>query len=122
KDTSALFAKYWYPRYRMESAVQLEEMLETTMKQSTFQKVKQPTLLLYYYKDEKHQDDVVKVSAMKRMFNQLATPEDLKRSVAVPKAGDHVIGCYIKSKDVQRVEEECEKFATEILKIAPVKS
>ena len=50
----------------MESAVELEELLETTMKASLFEKVKQPTLLLYYYKDEEHQDKVVKVSAMKR--------------------------------------------------------
>jgi pimeloyl-ACP methyl ester carboxylesterase len=119
KDTSAMYAKYWYPQYRMESAVQLEELLESSMKQSTFQKVKQPTLLLYYYKDDKHQDEVVKVSAMKRMFNQLATPADLKRSVAVPEAGDHVIGCYIRSKDIKTVEQECEKFGTEILRLVP---
>src|SRR6187431_2370085 len=79
KDINALYAKYWYPKYRMESAVELEEFLETSMKESTFQKVKQPTLVLYYYKDDDHQDAVVKVSAMKRMFGQLATPADQKR-------------------------------------------
>jgi esterase/lipase len=122
RDTSAICAKYWYPKYRMESAVQLEELIETSMKQSTFQKVKQPTLVLYYYKDEDHQDNVVKVSAMKRMFNQLATPTELKREIAIPEAGDHVIGCYIRSKDVKSVEHECQKFAREILQLTPVKS
>lgn len=115
KDTTALYGQYWNYKYRIESAVQLEELLESTMKESTFKKVKQPVLLLYYYKDEQHQDRVVKVSAMKRMFNQLGTPADLKRQVAVPNAGDHVIGSWIKSKDLQTVEEECEKFAREIL-------
>ena len=119
KDTTALYAKYWNPRYRMESAVELEELLETSMKESTFQKVKQPTLVLYYYKDEDHQDLVVKVSAIKRMFGQLATPDDQKRMIAVPDAGDHVIGSYIKSKDIKKVEEECNKFAMEILKLNP---
>jgi len=117
KDTTVLYAKYWYPKYRMESAVQLEELLETAMKQSTFQKIKQPTLVLYYYKDEDHQDKVVKVPAMKRMFDQLATPADQKRLIAVPDAGDHVIGSYIKSKDIKTVQEECDKFAVEILKL-----
>jgi pimeloyl-ACP methyl ester carboxylesterase len=117
RDTTALYAKYWDAKYRTESVVALEELLETTMKESTFQKIKQPTLVLYYYKDEDHQDPVVKVSAMKRMFSQLATPDDQKRMVAIPDAGDHVIGSYIKSKDVRKVEEECEKFATEILKL-----
>src|SRR5258706_2223946 len=97
KDTTALYAKYWNPKYRMESAVQLEELIESSMKESTFQKVKQPTLVLYYYKDEIHQDSVVKVSAIKRMFGHLATPAGQKRMIAVPDAGDHVIGSYIKS-------------------------
>lgn len=117
RDTTALYAQYWNNKYRIESTVQLEELLETTMKQSTFKKITQPTLLLYYYKDEEHQDDVVKVSAMKRMFNQLSTPDSLKRQVAIPNAGDHVIGSYVKSKDVQKVEEECGNFAREILQL-----
>jgi len=115
KDTTTIYKQYWNNKYRMEATVQLEELLETTMKESVFRKVTQPTLLLYYYKDDEHQDNVVKVSAMKRMFNQLGTPENLKRQVAIPNAGDHVIGSYIKSKDFQTVEEECEKFAVEVL-------
>ena len=115
EDTTALYAQYWNNRYLTTSLVQLEELLETTMKESTFRKVTQPTLLLYYFKDEEHQDKVVKVSAMKRMFEQLGTPANLKRQVAIPNAGDHVIGSYVKSKDVETVEIECEKFAQEIL-------
>lgn len=114
-DTTALYAQYWNNKYRMEATVQLEELLETTMKESTFKKVTQPTLLLYYYKDEEHQDNVVKVAAMKRMFDQLSTPATLKKQVAIPDAGNHVIGSYVKSKDIQKVEEECEKFGEEIL-------
>ena len=120
KDTTSLYAKYWDPVYRMESAVQLEELLETTMKESTFSRVKQPTLVLYYFKDEDHQDPVVKVSAMKRMFAQLGTAADQKRMIPIPNAGDHVIGSYVKSKDLQTVEQEARKFATEILKLVPV--
>lgn len=114
-DTTTMYKKYWYNRYRMESTVELEELLETTMKASIFEKVKQPTLLLYYYKDEEHQDKTVKVSAMKRMFRQLGTADSLKREVATVNTGDHVIGSYIKSKDVQTVINECEKFGKEIL-------
>lgn len=117
KDTTTIYAQYWNNKYRIESTVQLEELLETTMKESTFQKITQPVLMLYYYKDDDHQDKVVKVSAMKRMYSQLATPDSLKRQVPVPNAGDHVIGSYIKSKDIQTVEEQCEKFAMEILQM-----
>ncbi len=114
-DTTSIYAQYWNNRYRIESTVQLEELLESSMKESTFKKVTQPVLLLYYYKDEEHQDPVVKVSAMLRMFDQLGTPADLKRKVAIPNAGDHVIGSYIKSKDVQSVMDETEKFGVEVL-------
>jgi pimeloyl-ACP methyl ester carboxylesterase len=117
KDTTAIYAQYWNNKYRIESTVQLEELLESSMKESTFNKITQPVLLLYYFKDEKNQDPVVKVSAMKRMFNQLGTPENLKRQVAVPNAGDHVLGSYIKSKDLETVLGECEKFAFEVLKM-----
>lgn len=116
-DTTSIYAQYWNNRYRIESTVQLEELLESSMKESTFKKVTQPVLLLYYYKNEEHQDPVVKVSAMLRMFDQLGTPADLKRKVAIPNAGDHVIGSYIKSKDVQSVMDETEKFGVEVLHI-----
>lgn len=116
-DTTAIYAQYWNNRYVTKSLVQLEELLETTMKEPTFKKVTQPVLLLYYYKDEEYQDAVVKVSAMKRMFRQLGTAENNKREVPVPGAGDHVIGSYIKSKDPATVLAECEKFAMDILKM-----
>lgn len=116
-DTTALYAKYWNNRYTTSSLVQLEELLESTMKESTFQKIKQPTLLLYYFKDEENQDDVVKVSAMKRMFAQISTPVNLKRQVALPNTENHVLGSPIKSKDVKSVQVECEKFGIEVLKL-----
>lgn len=118
-DTTDVYKKYWYHQYRVEALVQLEELLESTMKGSVFEKINQPVLLLYYYKDEDNQDRVVKVSAMKRMFAQLGTPTDKKREKALPNTGDHVIGSYIKSKDLPAVEKEIEKFAIEILQLKP---
>ena len=119
KDSSTLYKKYWSYKYRMEAIVQMQELLESTMKATTFEKIKQPTLVLYYYKDDDHQDDVVKVSAMKRMFHQLGTPDNLKKMISIPNAGDHVIGSYIKSKDVETVKAECRKFGEEILGLFP---
>jgi esterase/lipase len=116
-DTAAADKQYWNTSYRMEAAVQLEELLETSMKASLFEKVKQPVLLLYYYKDDNNQDPVVKVSSMKRMFKQLGTPAGLKREAAIPNAGAHVLGSHLRSKDLQSVTDHCEKFAIEILKL-----
>lgn len=118
-DTTALYGRYWNNRYSINSLVQLEELLESTMKESTFEKVTQPSLLLYYFRDEDHQDDVVKVSAMKRMFLQIATPDSLKRQVAISNAESHVLASPIKSKDVQAVKNEIEEFAIQVLRLQP---
>ena len=117
KDTRELYKQNWSYHYRIEGAVSLQELVETSMTEATFKKVTQPTLLLYYYKDDVHQDSVVKVSAMQEMFTQLGTPTDKKREVSMPNTGDHVIGSYIKSKDIEGVEREIEKFMREVLKL-----
>ncbi|ULQ55402.1 alpha/beta fold hydrolase [Flavihumibacter rivuli] len=109
-DTRPTYVQYWNRPYRLEAVVALEEYLETAMTPETFARVKQPTLVLYYYKDEAHQDPVVKVSAMQEMFKQLGTPADRKFEVPMPNTGDHVIGSPFKSKDAAGVEKEIEKF------------
>lgn len=120
KDNRPLYKQYWDWKYRAEGAVALEEMLETTMKKEIFEKVTQPVELLYFYKDEQHQDSVVKVSAMLNMFDELGTPDSLKRKQAMPGAGTHVLGSYIKSQDVEGVQKAIEKFMTEVLKMKEV--
>jgi len=113
------YKQYWNKQYRLEATVQLEEMLETTMNNATFTAVKQPTLTLYYYKDEKHQDPVVRVSAMKDMMAALGTPADQKKMVAIPEAGSHVIASPIQSKDIVSVERETAAFMHTTLHLNP---
>jgi len=117
QDYGPLYRQYWYPKYRLEAAVALEELLETTMSQETFNKVKQPTGVFYYYKDPIHQDSTVKVSAMLTMFDQLGTPPAMKYKQAFPDAGDHVICSPIRSHDAEGVEKGVEKFMTAILRV-----
>ena len=114
-DDRPIYKQYWSKPYRLEATIVLEEMIETTMNEETFARVKQPTLLLYYYKDQQHQDPVVKVSAMKEMFAQLATADAEKRAVAMPLTENHVMASPIKSKDVAGVERETKKFLEDLL-------
>jgi pimeloyl-ACP methyl ester carboxylesterase len=120
KDLRPINKKYWYTHYRAEAVAALEEMLETTMNKETFEKVKQPVELLYFYKDETHQDSTVKVSALLKMFDELGTPDSLKRKQAMPNTGTHVIGSYIRSHDVKGVQKEIEKFMVDILHLKKV--
>jgi esterase/lipase len=117
KDKSDEYKKYWYTQYRLESVVQLEELVETSMTEETFKNVKQPTLLVYYYKNEQEQDPVVKVDAMLKMYDELGTPADLKSKVAIPNGGNHVLGSHITSKDLESVQKAIDGFVTKTLKI-----
>jgi esterase/lipase len=114
-QADSVYSKYWNTKYRLEAVAALEELLETKMNATTFQSIKQPVLTLYYYKDEQHQDPVVKVSATKKMVEQLGTSNTLKRAVAMPNTGNHVIGSPILSKDVPGVEKETIRFMQEIM-------
>ena len=113
----SIYNQFWNHTYRLEATVQLEELLETTMLPATFQQIKQPVLSLYYYKNEKEQDPVVKVSAIQKMMGQLGTAENLKKSVAIPEAGNHVLASPIQSKDIQSVEKETSLFLQEVMKL-----
>jgi pimeloyl-ACP methyl ester carboxylesterase len=115
KDTTRAYAKYWYTPYRLEATVSLQEMIESSMTAETFNKVKQPVLLLYYYKDENHQDEIVKVSAMEKMFDQLGTAQTQKLKHPIPNAGDHVLCSPIKSGAVNEVESLTEQFFKQVL-------
>ncbi len=120
KDQRDIYKKYWNSHYRLEAIVNLQEYLETTMSPVTFARIKQPTLMLYYYKDDVHQDSVVKVSAMLKMFDELGTIPELKRKRAMPNTGDHVLGSYIKSNDYQGVEAEITRFLIEVLEMKTI--
>jgi len=115
KDTTQAYAKYWNTPYRLEATVSLQEMIESTMRPENFQKVNQPVLMLYYYQDENHQDEIVKVSAMEKMFEQLGTPSAKKMKHPIPNAGDHVLCSPIKSKAVTEVENFTAQFFKSVL-------
>lgn len=118
--TSDSRLNYWNRRYRLESLVQLEELIEDEMTTETFSKVTQPTLTLCYYKNEEEQDPEVKVSAMYEMNKALGTPDSMKEVVAIPNAGAHVLGSSLVSKDVEGVYAAMEKFALTKLNLKKV--
>jgi esterase/lipase len=114
------FPKYWNPHYRLEATVALENLIEATMNEQLFKKVNQPCLALYYYKDDAHQDKVVKVAAIQRMFSQISTPANLKFMKAMPKTENHVLASPLVSKDAEGIEKETAKFIAEkIIKVLP---
>jgi esterase/lipase len=115
KYKDSAYPKYWNTHYRIEAVVNLQNLLEATMTEATFKKIHQPTLALYYYKDEARQDNVVKVSAIQKMMQQIATPANLKMEMAMPNTGNHVIASPIVSNDIVSVEKATAKFMKDII-------
>jgi len=118
-DQSGEFCKYWYCRYRAEGPVFLQQLVDVTMTDEVFAKVKCPLFVGYYYKDEQHQDHSVEVKAALKMFDRAMTPVAMKRAQAFPEAGSHVIACNLTSKSVGEVEAGTYRFAEDILKMVP---
>ncbi len=120
EDTDPLQIQYWLQGYHTNGLIALQKTIDAIAKPETYQKIKMPVFLGYFYKNEKEQDDVVSVAAMKKMFPLLATPEALKEEVAFPDVGDHVIGSYIRSKDVESVYKATDEFFRNTLGMTPL--
>ena len=119
-ERTGLTKQYWSRYYHINGYVTLAVLVNETMNEETFQQVRCPVFLGYYYKNEEEQDQVVSVEAMHPMFEQLGTPPTQKRKVAFPKAGNHVIASYIRSHDWRGVYAATDKFLQEVMKLKPV--
>jgi esterase/lipase len=103
-------AKFWSTSYHVQGYAALIKMLKDNMTPATFEKVKCPVFVGYYYKNEQEQDNVVSVPAILKMYDQLGTPNDKKTKVAFAEAGNHVIACDLRSKDWKSVYNETTQF------------
>lgn len=62
----------------------------------------------------------MKISAMRKMYDELGTAANRKREIAMPNTEDHVIGSPFKSHDATDVQNEIEKFMEEVLNIKKI--
>jgi pimeloyl-ACP methyl ester carboxylesterase len=121
-DTIPDRANFWLQSYNTNGLLALQQTIDLVSRPEVYKKVKMPVYMAYYYKNEEAQDKVVSVKAMLDMFPQLGTPANLKVEKAFPNSGDHVIGSYIRSKDVEGVYKGTEQFLEEKLRLKPVET
>ncbi len=119
KKENAERAKYWYETFHTNGIITLQTILDNYATAETFAKVKQPTFLGYYYKDESHQDPTVSVAALLKMYDELGTPAGKKRKEAFPDAGAHVIASDLTTEDWPVVQAATSKFLREVMGINP---
>jgi hypothetical protein len=112
--------KYWTNHQRFEGVIQFAIFLKYAMIPETFERVKCPFFMGYYYQNEEKQDKTVSVAAMHDMFRQLGTPPQLKREKAFPHADSHVLTSDLTTEEWKTVEQESVKFMEEVLNMKPV--
>jgi pimeloyl-ACP methyl ester carboxylesterase len=120
KDSDPELANYWLQSYHTNGLITLQQTMDVVSRPEVYSKVKMPVFLGYYYKNEKEQDEVVSVKAMKEMFPLLGTPDNMKVEKAFPESADHVIGSKLRSKDVKGVYQATDQFFQEVLHLKPV--
>ena len=118
-DSTAKDCAYWNCKYRLEALVYLQQLIDHKMTKETFNMITAPVFLGYYYKDKDNQDDVVKVSAMLKMFDQLGTENGRKVKVVFPEAGSHNISNELYSGALDDVLNETVNFGKDILNLKP---
>ncbi|SHN08386.1 Esterase/lipase [Cyclobacterium lianum] len=109
--------KYWSGRLHINAYTSLGILVKSKMNQETFEKVRQPLFLGYYYKDEENQDKVVSVPAMLQMYELISTPSHLKQKISFPDAADHVIASDIKTENWAKVLEASIEFLEQVVKV-----
>lgn len=110
-------SRFWHTRYRLESVVQLQNMVEGTMTEEVFSKVKAPTYIGYYFKDEANQDSAVSVDAILEMYEGLGSA--IKKKVVFPEAGNHCMPSGFLGEDIEGLYKSTCAFIENDLNISP---
>lgn len=96
---------FWYKDQYLDSLTHIANAKKMIVSSRTFEKITEPTLLVYYYKDENKQDKVASVPAMLDGFSKFggSSKSPLNRSVAIGE-GHHVLTSKHVSSDKEAVE------------------
>jgi pimeloyl-ACP methyl ester carboxylesterase len=107
---------YWHREQPFKALKQLIDIMNFVNRPGIFENVKTPTLLIYYYKDEKKQDSAASVSHMLEAFSEfnMGTPLPLSRKVAIEN-GNHVLTSKYIESDYAAAIREIENFIEDSL-------
>lgn len=113
--------KYWTTTYRNEGLIALQSLLQQTMTDDVFEKIKLPYFAGFYYKNEEEQDKTISVAAIRMFDAKTTTLAEQKVLRAFPEAGEHVIANPLKSNSAEEVKLATFNFAEEVLGLVPVR-
>ncbi len=113
KHKEEISKKYWDTIYPSEALVNLQVLVNTSMRDEIFKQIKIPVITLFYHKNIIQEDKRVQISRYPEVHKLFSTPDSLVELVELEKPGSHFIGSDIKSKDwrtaQQKIIEFCQK-------------
>ncbi len=107
---------YWYVERYYTSYKTLFDLKKLVVGDSTYRRVNDPVLLVYYYRDKQNQDANASVPSMLHAFNIFGTqgkPNPLSRAVVITD-GEHVLMSRWVKSDKKRIEEACVNFVKSV--------
>ena len=111
EDSTPKIREYWTVKNRIEGYIALRHLMEQTMNPETFNRIRIPYFIGYYYKNEDEFDDVISISAIKEFDKSTRTPANQKVTAAFSTATGHVIGTPHQNPNWQDVQTEIFNFA-----------
>ncbi len=117
------YERFWYNEKYTDSYFPIAELRDGIVRQDRFARITMPVLLLYYYRDEEHQDASVSVREMLERFTQMGRSPTgrgplaghrLNRAVAI-EDGNHVMLSEWVQSDNDRPRREIEDFLNAVM-------
>lgn len=111
------YQNYWYDVQYYRAIQPLVYSRNYISKPDTFGRIKIPSLLLYYYEDEAHQDGSASVKAMLEAFAEFGMnvggPNPKNKAVSIVK-GDHILFSKWVRSDTERAKQEVYNFISTV--------
>lgn len=113
-------ALYWNSKYHINGLIALKGLINQTMTNETFRKIKQPTLICSFFKDATVHDNIVSHEAMDNFYESISTDAAYKEYVKFPDVVGHVFTSKVFSDDYKKAYDVSIKFAEEKLGLSSV--
>ncbi|MBE7437061.1 MAG: alpha/beta hydrolase [Spirochaetales bacterium] len=103
------YEDYWLVRQKYRALLILDRLLRTIVDADLLGGIRAPLLMLYYYKDEENRDTIIDLEQMHRVFEQIGTPPEKKRKVAIAD-GNHILTSAYVRTDKEQILAEMKAF------------
>ena len=111
------YEDHWLVKQKLRALVPVNDLRRFITRDSVYEKVTAPALVLYYYRDAEHQDTVVDVEAIRyafSMFGRRDKPNPLNRLVAVADGNHILLSRYVRT-DKPFIMQETRRFLKSVI-------